>query len=114
ARPVAPLSANSWRKHVAKATSTFQSNSSSSNSSRSDGFMPIARGCVWVAHASRVLVSASRRNNLLGGQASRGRSGASGKVRDREDALASTRDACATQTSRPPAATKHLVRAAVL
>src|SRR5437870_2364527 len=41
----------------------------------------------WVAHASRVLVSASRRNNLL-------------EVRNGEDAIASTRDACATRISR--------------
>src|SRR5436305_11959200 len=41
-------------------------------------------GC-RVAHASRVLVSASRRNSLYR------------KVRHREDAIANTRDACATQ-----------------
>jgi len=56
----------------------------------------------WVAHASRVLVLVSRRNNLLlcgilsANDALR-------KVRDREDALAPAaagRDACATHTSR--------------
>src|SRR5438067_9817254 len=46
-----------------------------------------------VAHASRVLVSASRRNRLSCWPVP-------GKVRDREDALTNTRDACATQTSR--------------
>src|SRR5437870_4265455 len=39
----------------------------------------------WVARASRVLVSASRRNNLFR------------EVRDGEDAIASTRDARATR-----------------
>src|SRR5437867_3880686 len=38
----------------------------------------------WVARASRVLVSASRRDNLL-------------KVRESGDAFANTRDACATR-----------------
>ena len=51
----------------------------------------------WVAHASRVLVSASRRNGLLS-CAVWPISHALGKVRDREDAFADTRDACATQT----------------
>ena len=51
-----------------------------------------------VAHASRVLVSASRRNNLsLCSVWSR--RNARGKVRDREDAFANTRDARATQTT---------------
>jgi hypothetical protein len=51
---------------------------------------------IWVAHASRVLVAVSRRNKLSLGcimkpaQAFR-------KVRDSEHAIASTRDACATQ-----------------
>jgi hypothetical protein len=44
-------------------------------------------GNIWVAHASRVLVSASRRNNL-------------NKVREREGAFASTRGACATRIRR--------------
>ena len=39
---------------------------------------------LWVAHASRVLVSASRRNNLFGSPRKR-------------DAFANTRDACATR-----------------
>ena len=52
-----------------------------------------------VAHASRVLVSASRRNSLsfwailLASNAPR-------KVRDREDAFANTQNACATQNVR--------------
>ncbi len=46
-----------------------------------------------VAHAPRVLVFASRENNLsLGDDATR-------KVRDGEDAIASTRDARATRIS---------------
>ena len=45
------------------------------------------------ARASRVLVSVSRRNNLLSVE------NALSKVRDREDAFASTRDACAPQTA---------------
>jgi hypothetical protein len=49
---------------------------------------------VWVARASRVLVAVSRRNNLCQHQ-SYGE-----KVRDREDAIASTRDACATRTEK--------------
>ena len=54
---------------------------------------------VWVAHASRVLVSAPRRNNLSL-CSSRSASQALREVRDREDALASTRDARTTQTAR--------------
>jgi hypothetical protein len=54
----------------------------------------------WVAHASGVLVSASRRNKLhFKISCFRAASGRQ-KVRDREDALASTRDACATQNPR--------------
>jgi len=49
---------------------------------------------LWVAHASRVVVSASRRNRLF--QLTDGRQ----EVRDREDAIASTRDACATQSTK--------------
>jgi hypothetical protein len=53
--------------------------------------------CDWVAHASGMLVSASRRNELfLEGQFFEN-SQRFQKVRDREDALASTRDACATR-----------------
>ena len=51
---------------------------------------------VWGAHAARELVSASRRNNLLSGAISVPL-GTDNKVRDREDALASTRAACAPQ-----------------
>jgi hypothetical protein len=52
----------------------------------------------WVAHASGMLVLGSRRNNLLlcGILAA---NDALKKVRDREHALASTRDVCATQSS---------------
>ena len=57
----------------------------------------VQSGLLGVARASRVLVSASRRNNLsLGLHYRRTTNGR--KVRDREDALASTRDACATQS----------------
>jgi len=56
---------------------------------------------VWVAHASRVLVSASRRNNLFFKPRQRQEIEIATKVRDREDALASTRGACATQTQAP-------------
>jgi hypothetical protein len=58
--------------------------------------LSVAHG-FWVAHAPRVLVSASRRNGLLS-CAVWSISHALGKVRDREDAFANTRDACATQT----------------
>jgi hypothetical protein len=51
---------------------------------------------IWVAHASRVLVSASRRNRLFFISIPVAMERES-KVRDREDALASTRDARATQ-----------------
>ena len=47
-------------------------------------------------NVSRMLVSASRRNNLLL-NVPRRKVEIETKVRDREDALASTRDACATQ-----------------
>jgi hypothetical protein len=51
---------------------------------------------IWVAHASRVLVAVSRRNKLsfccIMKPALAFR-----EVRDSEDAIASTRDACATQ-----------------
>ena len=50
----------------------------------------------WVAHASRVLVAVSRRNSLSCALR-RVPCQALGKVREREGALASTRDACATQ-----------------
>ena len=50
-----------------------------------------------VAHASRVLVSASHRNELPLDFAAIEQIPAVEKVRDREDALASMRDACATQ-----------------
>ncbi len=49
-----------------------------------------------VAHASRVLVSASRRNNLFLNVPRRKKVEIETKVRDREDRLAGTRDACAT------------------
>ena len=50
-----------------------------------------------VAHASRVLVSASRRDELPLDFAAIEQIRAVEKVRDREDALASMRDACATR-----------------
>ena len=53
-------------------------------------------GGLWVAHACRVLVAVSRHNSLFlncGSGSVRGHR----KVRDPEDALASTRDACAPQ-----------------
>jgi hypothetical protein len=53
---------------------------------------------IWGAHAFRVLVSASRRNNLSIGRGGSWAKGALSKVRDRGDAFASTRDACAPQT----------------
>ena len=49
-----------------------------------------------VAHASRVLVSASRRNNLFLNVPRGKKVEIEKKVRDREDRLAGTRDACAT------------------
>src|SRR6266571_6319068 len=55
-----------------------------------------------VAHASRVLVLASRQNDLLIDFVCNRGSEFTRKVRDREDALASTRDACATQSDLPP------------
>ena len=51
------------------------------------------------ARASRVLVSVSRRNNLFVGRGVSSVENALSKVRDREDAFASTRDACAPQTA---------------
>src|SRR6266487_1684427 len=57
---------------------------------------------VRVAHASRVLVSASRRNELRQHFATRSPIERAREVCDREDALASTRDACATQNAPPP------------
>jgi len=56
----------------------------------------------WVAHASRVLVSASRRNRLSFESRRSGSMQTPKKVRDREDALAPAgagRDACATQAA---------------
>ncbi len=50
------------------------------------------------AHASRVLVSASRRNGLCL-SLTRSAGEALKEVRDREDGLANTRDACAPQNS---------------
>jgi hypothetical protein len=50
---------------------------------------------IRVAHASRVLVSASRRNSLSLCSVCSPRN-AREKVGDREDAFANTRDACAT------------------
>src|SRR5262249_1177827 len=71
----------------------------------------------WVAHASRVLVgkpgrcfasvaAASRRNELSLRMSLASRHARSRKVRDREDALASTRDVCATQGVRSVAVSK--------
>ena len=51
----------------------------------------------WRARASRVPVPASRRNNLSVGCGASSLTNAVRKVRDREDAFASTRDACAPQ-----------------
>jgi len=56
-----------------------------------------SRSTFRVAHTSRVLVSASRRNELPLDFAAMEQIPAVEKVRDREDALASMRDACATQ-----------------
>ena len=53
---------------------------------------------IRVAHASRVLVSASRRNSLCLCSVWSIKN-ALEKVRDREDAFANTRDARATQTT---------------
>jgi len=50
----------------------------------------------WVARASRVLVAVSRRNNLFVGFRMESVRGLR-KVRDGEDAIANTRDACATR-----------------
>src|SRR6266850_4435787 len=61
----------------------------------------VTRG-LWVAHASRVSVLASRQNDLLIDFVCNRGSEFTRKVRDREDALASTRDACATQSDLPP------------
>jgi hypothetical protein len=52
----------------------------------------------WLAHAPRVLVSASRRNIFFFRTATVERGESPIKVRDREDALASTRNAHATRT----------------
>jgi hypothetical protein len=54
-----------------------------------------------VARASRVLVPASRRNNLPQRERSSQNGEHGGKVRDREDAITCTRDACATQNKSP-------------
>jgi hypothetical protein len=56
-------------------------------------------GQIWLARASRVLVSASRRNSLSL-CSGRSVSNALGKVCDREDPFASTRDARATHAAR--------------
>src|SRR5918996_3883948 len=69
--------------------------------------------CRWflvarVARASRGLVSGSRRNSLsLCG--ARGARNAPGKVHDRDDAFASTRDACATEINVPPHEKRPLI-----
>jgi len=52
-----------------------------------------------VAHAARVLVSAWRRNNLFFGFVGMDGERISRKVRNREDALANTRDTRATQSA---------------
>ena len=54
-----------------------------------------------VAHATRVLVLASRQNDLLIEFICNRGSEFTRKVRDREDALANTREACATQSDLP-------------
>src|SRR5438034_11806328 len=54
-----------------------------------------------VAHASRVLVLASRQNDLLIEFICNRGSEFTRKVRDREDTLANTREACATQSDLP-------------
>jgi hypothetical protein len=59
---------------------------------------PAKAPTIRVAHASRVLVSASRRNSLSVCSLWSVRKQPA-EVRDREDALASTRDACATRTA---------------
>jgi hypothetical protein len=64
--------------------------------SRDKGVVVSARGGVRVARASRVLVAASRRNELWLWVPSRGTWRFKTKVRDGEDAIANTRDACAT------------------
>jgi len=51
---------------------------------------------IWVAHTSRVLVAASRRNKLSSCCIMKPAL-AFRKVRNSEDAIANTRDACATQ-----------------
>jgi len=51
---------------------------------------------IWVAHASSVLVAVSRRNKFSLCRIMKPAL-AFRKVRDSEDAIASTRDACATQ-----------------
>jgi hypothetical protein len=56
---------------------------------------------IRVAHVSRVLVSASRRNSLSLRGAGAARNVVA-KVRDREDAFASTRDAYATRITPHP------------
>ena len=54
----------------------------------------------WGAHASRVLVSASRLDSLSSCSACH-RAKSQRKVRDREDAFANTRDACAPRNTQP-------------
>jgi hypothetical protein len=54
-----------------------------------------------VAHAPRVLVSASRRNNLSPSRTLLQEMASIEKVRDREDAITSRRDACATHNMLP-------------
>ena len=58
-----------------------------------------AIGHFWVAHASGVLVLSSRRNDLSGGPGVSSVTHTLRKVREREDAFASTRDPRATQTA---------------
>ncbi|PYJ13938.1 MAG: hypothetical protein DMF31_02305 [Verrucomicrobia bacterium] len=55
---------------------------------------------LWVAHASRVLVSASRRNSLRLWFFHRHTRTKLRKVRDRGDAIASTRDAHTPRNTR--------------
>ena len=54
---------------------------------------------IWGAHASHVLVSALLRNNLFVSRGDWSVKNGLRKVRDREDAFASMRDACASQTA---------------
>jgi hypothetical protein len=71
--------------------------------------MMSGKGEIRVAHASRVLVSASRRNRLSFGFCSQREVNLQQSSRTR-DGFASTRDACATQ---PAANTRELCQSTV-